>query len=59
MPYKRYLCIVCGWVYDEELGAPSEGLAAGTRWKDVPINWACPDCGALKDDFDLIEIERD
>ncbi len=57
MPYKRYMCIVCGWVYDETTGAPSEGLAAGTRWEDVPVNWACPDCGATKDDFDMIEIE--
>jgi len=56
--YKRYLCIVCGWVYDEETGAPSEGLAPGTRWEDVPITWTCPDCGAGKDDFEFIEIER-
>ncbi len=55
-PYKRYMCIVCGWEYDEEAGAPEEGLVAGTRWEDVPLNWCCPDCGAVKDDFDMVEI---
>lgn len=58
MPYKRYMCIVCGWIYDEELGSPEDGIAPGTRWEDVPLNWCCPDCGAVKDDFDLIEIEN-
>lgn len=54
--YKRYMCIVCGWEYDEKAGAPDEGLAPGTRWEDVPLNWCCPDCGATKDDFDMVEI---
>lgn len=58
MPYKRYMCIVCGWVYDEAVGAPADGLPAGTRWEDVPLTWACPDCGATVDDFDMIEIEN-
>lgn len=56
--YKLYLCIVCGWLYDEAVGAPSEGLAAGTRWQDVPEDWTCPDCGVGKEDFDMLEIER-
>ena len=42
---KTYLCIVCGFVYDEAVGRPEDGLAAGTRWADVPASWACPDCG--------------
>jgi len=54
--FKKYMCIVCGWIYDEELGAPSEGLEAGTKWDDVPLNWTCPDCGASKDDFEMVEI---
>ena len=56
MAYKKYMCIVCGWIYDEELGAPDEGIPPGTRWEDVPINWTCPECGAGKQDFDLVEI---
>ncbi len=54
--YKTYMCIICGWIYDEEKGAPAEGLAPGTRWEDVPDSWVCPDCGASKEDFDLVEL---
>jgi rubredoxin len=54
--YKTYMCIICGWIYDEEAGAPEEGLAPGTRWEDVPDSWVCPDCGASKEDFDLVEL---
>ena len=53
---KRYQCLVCGWVYDEQLGWPQEGIAAGTPWQDVPENWTCPDCGVCKADFDIVEI---
>lgn len=54
--YKSWLCIICGWVYDEEKGAPDDGIAPGTRWEDVPEYWVCPDCGCGKDDFEMIEI---
>ena len=37
-------------------GLPEEGLPAGTRWEDVPVNWVCPECGARKEDFELVEI---
>lgn len=53
---KTYQCIVCGFIYDESLGLPEEGIAAGTRWDDIPADWACPDCGVAKADFDMIEI---
>ena len=53
---KRYQCVVCGWVYDEQIGWPQEGIAAGTPWRDVPENWSCPDCGISKADFDMVEI---
>jgi rubredoxin len=52
--FKRYLCVVCGYIYDEELGDPEYNLAPGTRWEDVPMDWFCPDCGASKRDFELI-----
>ena len=54
--YKVWMCIVCGWIYNEAAGAPEEGLAPGSRWEDVPDDWACPGCGAGKDDFELIEL---
>ena len=45
--YRTWMCIICGWVYEEEKGAPDEGLAPGTRWEDVPEYWVCPDCGRM------------
>jgi rubredoxin len=54
--YKVYMCLICGWIYDEEVGAPEEGLPAGTRWEDVPINWMCPECEARKEDFEMMAL---
>jgi len=56
LTYKKYMCVVCGWIYDEQLGAPDDGLSPGTRWVDVPEDWECPDCGAGREDFDMVEI---
>ena len=55
-PFKTWMCLICGWVYDEAAGSIDEGLAPGTRWTDVPMNWTCPECGARKDDFELAEF---
>ena len=54
--FKVWICIICGWMYEEEKGAPEEGLAPGTRWEDVPEDWYCPDCSAGKEDFEMVEI---
>ena len=54
--YKTWMCLICGWLYDEAAGLPDEGIAPGTRWEDVPMNWTCPECGARKDDFEMVEI---
>ncbi len=56
MPYKRYICLLCGFVYDEKEGWSEDGIAAETRWEDVPDDWLCPDCGAMKEDFEMIEV---
>ncbi len=53
--YTIWVCIVCGFLYDEALGLPDEGLPAGTRWGDVPKDWQCPDCGVGKADFEMVE----
>ena len=53
---KTWMCLICGWIYDEAAGAPEEGLAPGTLWGDVPMNWTCPECGARKEDFEMIEV---
>jgi len=54
--YKEYMCVVCGFVYNEAEGLPEEGFPAGTRWKDIPENWVCPECGAGKEDFEMVEV---
>jgi rubredoxin len=54
MEYQSWMCLICGWIYDEEAGLPDEGIAPGTRWEDVPINWTCPECGARKEDFEMV-----
>lgn len=53
---KTYVCIVCGFIYDESLGRPEEGIVPGTRWEDVPDGWSCPECGAAKSDFELVVV---
>ena len=46
-----HICNVCGWVYDESKGIPSQGIAPGTAWEDLPEDFVCPLCGAGKEDF--------
>lgn len=53
---KVYMCLICGYVYDEQEGDAEFGIAPGTRWDDVPLSWRCPDCGAGKEDFQMVEI---
>ena len=47
---KKYEC-VCGYIYEEAAGDPDNGIAAGTKWPDVPDDYSCPVCGAGKDAF--------
>ena len=56
VPYKKWLCIICGFIYDEAIGWPHDGIEAGTRWDDVPEDWLCPDCLVGKEDFEMIEL---
>ncbi len=52
---KKYICVVCGFVYDPAVGMPEDGIAAGTAFEDIPESWACPDCGVSKSDFEVVE----
>jgi rubredoxin len=54
--YREYVCVVCGFVYNEADGLPEEGFAPGTRWEDIPASWVCPECGATKDEFEMVEV---
>ena len=48
----KYVCPICGYIYDETLGRPEDGIAPGTPWQAVPENWVCPLCGAPKSVFE-------
>lgn len=48
----KYVCSVCGYIYDEAAGIPEDGIAPGTVWADLPEDWTCPVCGAAKSQFD-------
>jgi len=51
---EKYECTICGWIYDSVLGLPEHGVAAGTAWQDLPVDFECPDCGIGKDYFELL-----
>lgn len=53
--YRKYVCVVCGYIYDEAQGDPDGGLPPGTRFDDIPDDWICPECGVTKDDFEPLE----
>jgi rubredoxin len=52
--FQQYVCLICGWIYDEATGDPEHGLAPGTRWAHVPADWRCPLCDVGKEDFALM-----
>ena len=54
--WKQFICRACGLIYDEQLGDPDSGIAAGTRFSDIPEDWVCPLCGVVKADFEPYEV---
>ncbi len=55
MAYRKFECVICGFIYDEEKGLPEEGIVPGTKWEDVPDDWECPECGVSKYDFEMVQ----
>ena len=51
----KYVCDLCGWIYDETLGDPDNGIEPGTKWEDLPEDFTCPLCGVSKDEFSVEE----
>lgn len=49
---EKYICTVCGYIYDEALGDPDNGVAPGTKFEDISDDWVCPLCGVPKSDFE-------
>jgi len=49
---EKFVCTVCGYVYDPTIGDPDEGVEPNTKFEDIPKDWVCPTCGAPKDMFE-------
>lgn len=49
--YHKYICEVCNYIYDEVEGEEKVGLAPGMLWEDIPEDWRCPECSAIKSSF--------
>ncbi len=56
---QKYVCSVCGYEYDREVGDPDNGIEPGTPFEELPEDWACPVCGAAKEDFEKIDQSID
>ncbi len=52
---EKYVCDVCGYVYDPNVGDPDNGIAPETKFKDIPEEWVCPVCGVYKDEFSPLD----
>lgn len=52
---KKYVCDMCGYIYDPAEGDPDTDIAPGTAFEDLPEDWVCPVCGAEKDEFSVEE----
>lgn len=48
---QKYVCQVCGYIYDPALGDPDDGVEPGVSFENLPDNWVCPICGVPKDEF--------
>jgi rubredoxin len=49
---EKWECIICGYIYDPEVGDPEAGVDPGTPFEDLPDDWVCPICGVSKDQFE-------
>lgn len=54
---EKYICNICGYIYDPTVGDPDSGIQPGTAFKDLPENWVCPLCGVGKEDFSVYKQE--
>ncbi len=48
----KWVCTVCGYIYDPAVGDPDGGIGSNTPFEDLPDDWTCPVCGASKEDFE-------
>jgi rubredoxin len=53
---RKWMCVNCGYVYEQDKGDPMGGIVPGTAWEDIPEDWICPECGAEKSAFEMMEL---
>ncbi len=53
---RKWQCFYCGFIYDQAVGMPDDDIVPGTAWDDIPDDFICPDCGAAKSEFLMLEI---
>lgn len=56
MLMKKYVCLDCGWIYDEAAGLSEAGIAPGTLWADLPDDFKCPECDTRKGDAGMWQV---
>jgi len=54
---NKYVCTICGYIYDPAAGDPQNGIEPGTAFENLPPSWVCPVCGAAKDKFDKLPAD--
>jgi rubredoxin len=52
---QKFICVICGFIYDPVLGLPDAGIAPGTAFEALPEDWTCPECGSPKSAFEVYE----
>jgi len=52
---QKYICEVCGYIYDPAEGDPDSGIEPGTPFDQIPDDWTCPQCGATKAQFEPLD----
>ncbi len=52
---KKYKCLMCGYIYDPQIGDTDNGVEPGTAFENLPDDWVCPECGVGKDEFEPVE----
>jgi len=54
---QKYVCEICGYIYDPEKGDPDSGIEPGTPFEEIPEDWSCPQCSATKSQFEPMKQE--
>ena len=54
----KFICTLCNYILEEDQGLPAAGIEPGTKFEQLPEDWSCPDCGAAKSDFEMVEVAR-